>query len=138
MDKRGNKITDLFLGAIVLITVVNNATELSRARKTFGDVIESRGRRGTDRTVSVETSMEQLLWKLLNVVKLSAVERIKESRQPVLRETNLIVRQSLALVRRNRQTLSARISLYSNFIILRCYVRCNVPTNEIFSLTFDA
>lgn len=126
MDKRGNKITGFFLGAIVLITVVNNAAELSRTRKTFGDVIESRG---ADRTVSVETSMEQLLRKLLNVVKLSAVERTKESKQPVLRETNLIVRQSRAVVRRNRQTFSARISPYSNFIILRCYVRCNVPTN---------
>lgn len=109
--------------------MVNNAAELSRTRKTFGYVIESRGRRSADRTVSAETWMEQLLWKLLNVVKLSAIERIKESKQPVLRETNLIVRQSWPLVRRNRQTLSARISPYSNLIILRRYVRCNVPTN---------
>lgn len=68
--------------------MVNNAAELSRTRKTFGDVIESRGRRAADRTVSAETWMEQLLWKLLNVVKLSAIERIKESKQPVLRCTN--------------------------------------------------
>lgn len=109
--------------------MINNAAELSRTRKTFGDVMESRGRRGADRTVSVETSVEQLLRKLLNVVELSAIERIKESKQPVLRETNLTVRQSWALVHRHRQNSSTRISPYSNFLILRCYVRCNVPTN---------